>query len=714
VAAVNYQGITLTRPSPRRFKLFVGAAASLAFATLVAVRAIDLRGERAQLLSAADRRAEGLAVVFAGYLTQTFAAFDASLRQLALHSGRIGGPSASDAEWAPALVAARAALSAVGSITVVDSAGIVRHSTQPLIVGRSRRDSYLFRVLATDTADVVVADPPFQSVTSDHAYLIPLGRRLRGPHGEFAGVVVATFRPDEVRQFVRGADIGKEGMISLFHRNGFVVLREPSTENPIGENASHAPIFEAAATTDTLTTFEGRAVPNGPVLRTAYRPLPERDLVVAVSLSEREVLQQWRRETRLGSAIGMVGALILVTIVLLIFRETDRRVAAEQTLTRSQQLESLGRLTGGIAHDFNNLLTVILGNFALIRDVEPSSSSPIGEASEQIERAASRGSALVRQLLAFARRRPLQARTVDLGALARDTKPMIDRVLGEDVQVQIRIPAGPPFLATVDPTGVESALLNLCINARDAMPNGGTIAVELSRATVRAADASQNPDVTPGAYVAMTVADTGAGIPDEHLPHLFEPFFTTKDVGRGTGLGLSMIYGFVKQSGGSVTVRSDVGQGTVVTMFLPEGRDADLPERNEPVETSSDGNGETILLVEDEPELLTLASRFLTELGYRVIPASNGAAALEAASGESRIDLVLTDVVMPGGMSGLDLASTMRSRRPETRVVFVSGYADKELTDKRPNATERIISKPYDRRELAKAVQQALKDHSSG
>jgi signal transduction histidine kinase/ActR/RegA family two-component response regulator len=708
VAAVRHQGNTLTPSSPRRFKLFVGAAASLAFATLVAVRAIDLRSERAQLLTAADRRAEGLAVVYAGYLSQTFAAFDASLRQLALHSGRIGGPSASDAEWAPALATARAALNAVGSITVVDSTGVIRHTTQPIIVGQSRRDNYLFRVLSTDTADIIVADPPFKSLTSDHSYLIPLGRRIRGPHGEFAGIVVATFRPDELRQFVRGADIGKEGTISVFHRNGFVVLREPSDENPIGETALHKPIFEAAARTDTSGTFRGRSVPNGPMLRTAFRSLPERDLIVAVSLSEPEILRQWRRETQLGAAIGIVGAVILVTIVLLIFRETDRRVAAEQASARSQQLESLGRLTGGIAHDFNNLLTVILGNVALIRDVEPDSSSAIGEAGEQIERAASRGSALVRQLLAFARRRPLQARTVDLGALARDTKPMIDRVLGEDVQVQIRIPSGPPFLATVDPTGVESALLNLCINARDAMPNGGTIVVELSRATFSAADARRDSNVTAGSYVAMTVADTGGGISEEHLPYLFEPFFTTKDVGRGTGLGLSMIYGFVKQSGGSVAVRSDVGRGTVITMYLPESRDTAVSEAFELDESPSDGNGETILVVEDEPEVLTLACRFLTELGYRVVTAPNGASALEAASREEEIDLVLTDVVMPGGMSGLDLAAAIRSRRPGTRVVFVSGYADKELSEAHADAAEQIITKPYDRRVLAKAVRQAL------
>jgi CheY-like chemotaxis protein len=250
--------------------------------------------------------------------------------------------------------------------------------------------------------------------------------------------------------------------------------------------------------------------------------------------------------------------------------------------------------------------------------------------------------------------------------------------------------------------------LNLCINARDAMPNGGTIVVELSRATFSAADARRDSNVTAGSYVAMTVADTGGGISEEHLPYLFEPFFTTKDVGRGTGLGLSMIYGFVKQSGGSVAVRSDVGRGTVITMYLPESRDTALSEAFELDESPSDGNGETILVVEDEPEVLTLACRFLTELGYRVVTASNGAAALEAASREEEIDLVLTDVVMPGGMSGLDLAAAIRSRRPGTRVVFVSGYADKELSEAHADAAEQIITKPYDRRVLAKAVRQAL------
>ena len=710
MAAARHQGNALTPSSPRRFKLFVGVAASLAFATLVAVRAIDLFTERAQLLEAGDRRAEGLAVVFSGYLTQTFAAIDASLRQLALHSTRIGGPLANDAEWAPALVTARAALGSVGSISVTDSAGVIRHTTQPIIVGQSRRNRYLFRALSTDTADVMVADPPFRALTRDHAFLIPLGRRLADEHGKFDGMVVATFRPEELRKVLRGADVGREGTITVFHRDGFVVLREPSGANPIGENASREPLFEGVAIADTATPLRRRAVPDGPMMRTAYRSLPERDLIVAVSLSEHEILSQWRRESEVGLFVGILGASILATIVLLIFRETDRRILAEQTLTRSQQLESLGRLTGGIAHDFNNLLTVILGNVALIRDAERDPTTMVGEASAQIERAASRGSALVRQLLAFARRRPLQARTVDLGALTRDTQPMIDRVIGEDVAVQIRIPPGREFFATVDPTGVETALLNLCINARDAMPNGGTIGVELSHASFSESDARLNADVVPGAYVAMTVADTGTGISKENIPHLFEPFFTTKGVGGGTGLGLSMIYGFVKQSGGRVVVRSDIGQGTIVTMYLPEASPADSPAKTETGELPNASAGETVLVVEDEPELLTLASRFLTELGYRVVTAPNGTTGLEVASQESHIDLVLTDIVMPGGMSGLELANAIRARRPDTRVLFVSGYADEELNGSRPDAAERIIAKPYDRSTLAKAVRQALNE----
>ena len=697
-------------PSRRRFKLAVGLAATLALAMVVTARAVDLRSQRRQLLQLGERRAANLALVLAGYLRQTFAAVDASLRQLALHSQRIGGPDAPESDWGPALVSARAALTAAGSISVVDSNGIIRHSTQPAILRQSRREQYVFRRLASDTSADLVADPPFQAIAGRRGYIIPFGRRLSTPSGAFDGIIVATFIPDELREVFRSADVGSRGVVTVFHRDGFVVFREPSDKNPIGQLATTQPLFEAAMRAGGNGVFRGRANPNGPVFVTVFRALPEPDLIVAVSLSEDDLLGEWRRDRAISIGVGLLFTAALATILFLVFREMDTRAAAQETLSRSQRLESIGRLTGGIAHDFNNLLTVILGNVALINEgMGRDSADTTQQSVSQIERAAARGSALIRQLLAFARRQPLQPRTVDLDAMIRDSKPMLDRVLGEDVTLRsVVAPSDQLFLATVDPVGAESALLNLCINARDAMPNGGVITVELSRVTFDEQDARANPEIAAGSFVVISVNDTGTGIPDEHLTRLFEPFFTTKDVGRGTGLGLSMVYGFVKQSGGLVKVESALGRGTTIRLYFPEARDAlPAPTSNESEEIVR-GNGETILLVEDEPALLELVTRLLEDLGYQVMGAENGAAALLAASGADRIDLLLTDIVMPGGVNGRQLAAELRLRHPGLPVVYMSGYSD-DVADRTDDLVDgELIAKPYDRARLAAALHRTL------
>jgi signal transduction histidine kinase/CheY-like chemotaxis protein len=702
----------LSNPSRREFKLAVGLAAALALAILVGVRAVDLRLQRRDQLQSGDRRAANLAVVLTGYLGQTFAAVDVSLRQLALHSQRIGGPGAPEADWRPALVATRAALSVIGSVSVVDSAGRIRHSTQPAIVGQSRSDQYVVRRLASDTTDDLVADTPFRTVAGRIQYMIPLGRRLSGPGGAFRGLLVATFIPDELRDVFRSADVGALGVVTVFHRDGIIVFREPSGANPIGEVATTQPLFEAALKTGGNGTYRGPAEANGPIFRTAFRALPSRDLIVAVSLREDEVLSDWRRDVEVTVVRVVVFAIALAVILGLTFREMNTRLAAQEALSRSQRLESIGRLTGGIAHDFNNLLTVILGNVALIKDgIRPGTPKATQESAAQIERAATRGTTLIRQLLAFARRQPLQPRTVDIEALIRDAKPMLDRLLGEDVTLQTDSAPDPgPFLASVDPVGAESALLNLCINARDAMLDGGTIKIHLARAMVGEPAARANPDMVAGSYVVISVTDTGTGIPEEILPHLFEPFFTTKDAGRGTGLGLSMVYGFVKQSGGFAKVDSVVGRGTTVTLFFPEATDAaPAPLPIEPDEMPR-GNGETILLVEDEPDLLILATRFLEGLGYRVLPAASAVVAIDVAAQHAHIDVLLTDIVMTGGMNGRQLAAELREKRPELSVLFMSGHSD-DVAERRVArfGEAAIISKPYGRSALAIAVRDALR-----
>jgi signal transduction histidine kinase/ActR/RegA family two-component response regulator len=675
---------------------------------------MDLRSQRDDQLRSSDRRAANLAVVLAGYLGQTFAAVDASLRQLALHSQHIGGAEAPEAEWGPALVSARAALAVVGSISVMDSAGTIRHSTQPAIVGQSRSDQYLFRRLVSDTTDDLVANTPFQALVGRHQYMIPLGRRLSSPGGALRGFIVATFLPDELRGVFRSADVGALGVVTVFHRGGFIVFREPSGANPIGEVATKQPLFEAALKNGGNGAYRGPAEANGPIFRTAFRGLPGRDLVVAVSLREDEILSEWRREVAITAIRVAVFATVLGVILGLIFREMNTRAAAQEALSRSQRLESIGRLTGGIAHDFNNLLTVILGNVSLIKDgIGPNTPKATEESAAQIERAASRGTALIRQLLAFARRQPLQPRTVDIEALIRDATPMLDRVLGEDVTLEAdSAPSQGPFLATVDPVGAETTLLNLCINARDAMPDGGTIKIHLWRVTFDGPYVRANPDVAAGSYIVVSVSDTGTGIPEEILPHLFEPFFTTKDVGRGTGLGLSIVYGFVKQSGGLVKVDSVVDRGTVVTLFFPEATDsapAPVPVPVEPDEMPR-GDGETILLVEDEPDLLALAARFLEGLGYRVIRAENGTMAIDVATRQARIDLLLTDIVLMGGMNGRQLAEELRENRPGLPVLFMSGYSD-DVAERRAArfGEPTIVAKPYERRTLAIAVRDALR-----
>ena len=710
--APRYSGGRLSNPSRRGFKWAVGLATALALSVLVGVRAIDLRSVHEQQLRSGDRRAANLAVVLSGYLGQTFSAVDASLRQLALQGRRIGGAAASDAVWLPMLVAARASLTAAGSISVVDSSGIIRHSTQPAIIGQPRRDQYVFRRLASSATDDLVADPPFRTVAGRIQYMIPLGRRLVEPDGVFRGIVVATFIPDALREVFRSADVGTRGVVTVFHRDGIIVFREPSGENPIGESAKTEPLFAAAVRAGATGMNRGPVEVNGPIFRTAFEALPNRDLIVAVSLREDELLADWRRDLATTVVRVAVFAIALAVILALTFREMDTRVAAQEALGRSQRLESIGRLTGGIAHDFNNLLTVILGNVALMKDgLGTDTVEATEESVAQIERAATRGTALIRQLLAFARRQPLQPRTVDLEALIRDATPMLDRVLGEDVTVHTRsAEGGGPFLATVDPAGAESALLNLCINARDAMPNGGTIEVELAHATFSRDDARANPNVVAGAYVVISVTDTGTGIPEENLAHLFEPFFTTKGVGRGTGLGLSMVYGFVKQSGGLVRVDSNVGRGTVVKLFFPQATEP-LPEAipEEPIEMPH-GTGETILVVEDEPDLLALATRILEELGYHVLRAANGAAAIDVADRNARIDLLLSDIVMPGGMNGRQLAAKLRTKRPTLPVLFMSGYSDNVPHDRTaPLGKTPVVAKPYERSGLAIAVRDALR-----
>lgn len=387
-------------------------------------------------------------------------------------------------------------------------------------------------------------------------------------------------------------------------------------------------------------------------------------------------------------------------------RDITEREQAEEQLRRAQRMEAVGQLTGGVAHDFNNLLQVIRANLEMIeRGIKDEKTlSRIANATHAADRAAD----LTRQLLAFARRQPLEPEVVNSGRLVQDMAEMLRRTLGEGIEVETVI-AGGLWNTIADPAQVESALLNLAINARDAMPGGGRLTVELANAALDDRYAARDPDITPGQYVMLAVSDTGQGMSKETVAKVFEPFFTTKSEGKGTGLGLSMVHGFVKQSKGHIQIYSEPGQGTTVKIYLPRTRKAlTVPDKREAV---ADGHGEWILVVEDEAAVREAACAMLTDLGYNTLRADGPDAALAILRGDQRIDLLFTDVVMPGSMKTPVFVKQAAKLRPGLPVLYTSGYTENAIVHHgRLDEGVALLSKPYGKVDLARKIAAGLLD----
>lgn len=380
----------------------------------------------------------------------------------------------------------------------------------------------------------------------------------------------------------------------------------------------------------------------------------------------------------------------------------------EAQLFQAQKMETTGQLTGGIAHDFNNLLAVVLGNVEMAKE-------RLGE-NERIQplldlalQAAERGANLTQHLLAFSRQQVLAPKIVELNKIIAGTTELIGRTLGEHIVISSK-PGADLWRCWADPSKIENALLNLALNARDAMPDGGDLTIETSNVTLNDDYAAAHAEVEPGEYVMLAVTDTGSGIPSHQLKLIFEPFFTTKGVGAGSGLGLSMIYGFVRQSGGHVTVYSEVGEGTTFRIYLPRTLGSVTETTPDDITPSRfEAREATVFVVEDDPDVRTLAVALLSSLGYQVMEAGSGPAALELLDDETHIDLLLTDVVLPHGMSGPALAAAVRVKIPGIRVLFMSGYAEQamESTD-RLGKTEHFLQKPFRKKDLADKLREIM------
>ncbi len=399
----------------------------------------------------------------------------------------------------------------------------------------------------------------------------------------------------------------------------------------------------------------------------------------------------------------------------LVITDMTKRAQAEAVIRESQKMQAIGQLTGGIAHDFNNLLTVILGNLEYVRGKLAGE----GALQTRIDRAtwaAGRGATLTAQLLAFARKQPLAPKPVDLAATMPELVPLLRRTLGEHIEIRYVETAG-LWPAMADPAQLESAVLNLALNARDAMPGGGRLTIELANKVLDDEYARRHAEVTAGDYTMVAVSDTGHGMTPDIVARVFEPFFTTKADGRGTGLGLAMVFGFVKQSGGHVKIYSEPGEGTTVRLYLPRaiGAAATLLSRvSAPVELPR--GSATILIVEDEPAVREVAVGILSELGYHVLEAGDGEDGLRVfGQHAAAIDLLLTDVVLPGRIRGRDLAERITAMRPEVRVLYMSGYTENSIMHHgRLDDGVQLIGKPFKREQLAQKVAEVLAQPRGG
>ena len=616
-------------------------------------------------------------------------------------------------------------------IQITDLAGQVLVTTAPGSSTLGPEGLDLIRQFQANPALSLRVSTPFR--LPDGAPTVLMARPIIDPAGQFSGIVAAALNLRYFEEFYRSFDLGTDGVVVLHRRDGLVLSAYPSHDNADAVRfAGHIAPGDIPAQDGAgglMTTRAG----DGSQRLIAVRTLRGFPFLISLSLAADEVLAGWR--TQISSAIvtglviaGTIGVLLLLiagesrrveallrdntraraiaeAATIRITEQMEERERAETALRQAQRLEAVGQLTGGVAHDFNNLLTVLLGNIELMQATLPADSSPATIATrtrlERMRTAAERGATLTDQLLAFARRQPLVPRVANLNAVIQGMLELLGSAIGGKIEIDLALdPALWPVL--VDMPQIELVILNLALNARDAMPDGGRLALSTANVTLRPGEAG--PDLPAGAYVAVRVRDGGVGMTPEVAAHAFEPFYTTKDPSLGSGLGLSQVYGVARQSGGGALIESARGQGTTVTVLLPRASAA--PE----AEPRRDGAGFTlgarVLLVDDDDAVRTTTALILEAAGYIILQAGGAPAALEMINAGVPFDLLLTDVAMPV-TNGAELADQVRVLRPAVPIVFISGYADPNAIAGR-ESLQPLVRKPFRVLDLTAEIEAAL------
>ena len=550
--------------------------------------------------------------------------------------------------------------------------------------------------------------------------------REGGPGAEFSGVVAVSAFPGYFQDFYgEVAQGGGVTTMALMRADGALLARYPDLNGDYLRRPVRGAIMRAIAQRPERGLIEAASAADGTLRLIAYRCLPHHPVYVTAGLDRSEVVRDWAWGMAAHLLFGVPATAGLVALSLLALRRTRReglalaslraevarREETEERLRQAQKMEAIGRLTGGISHDFNNLLQIILGSLDMLSRRMPDADERQRRLVESAREGAVRAAALTQRLLAFSRRQPLDPKPLDANRLVSGLSDLLRRTLPETVRIETVLGGG-LWRSYADPHQLENALINLAVNARDAMPEGGRLTVETANAHLDDAYAATRAEVSAGQYVLVAVTDTGTGMSPEVLRNAIEPFFTTKDQGKGTGLGLSQVYGFAKQTGGHVALYSEVGQGTTVKLYLPRyaGKE-EIATTFVPAAARGDGT-KTVLVVEDEAGVRRFATEVLGEIGYRVLEADGAPAALRLLATHPEVSLLLSDVVMPE-MDGRKLADEALKLRPDLKVVFMTGYTRNAIVHNGVlDVGTHLICKPFTLAQIAAKLDAVLRENA--
>ena len=601
------------------------------------------------------------------------------------------------------------ALPQLQGIAIMDRAGhaIVTSSVFPAPRDVDFSDRDYFKAPADGFAGTFISDMHEPRMGTLGPYFFALSQRRPSDDGRFNGIVTVALLPSYFETFYSRMATSDGSYFALARADGSFLARFPVPNDRLAKLGPNSQLHTGIARGLERSIYTVNAQVDGIERRIGYRKLAGFPLYVLSGVETSAIIADWLSYMSSHLVFGLPATAFLFAGLWLALRRTsrlydeaDRREAAEDALRQAQRLEAIGQLTGGVAHDFNNLLMVISGSIARLR--AELTDKKYTRIFDMMATATQRGETLTRQLLAYSRRQTLTPQVIDLSQRLPLIRDLLTRSLQSDMVIKVDVPEE-DCAVRVDPGEFELAILNLAVNAKDAMPNGGTLSIRAKPVTLKG-EASE--DGLSGDFVAIRVADTGHGIPADVLTRVFEPFFTTKEIGKGTGLGLSQVYGFAKQSGGLATISSAEGRGTAITIFLPRSHEAPVTAVPKPQVQAPTEDAGTVLLVEDNADVAEVGASYLRQLGFKVRSVANAQAAIAALRLDANVDLVFSDILMPGGMNGLDLAREVGERFPGIPVLLATGYSASAQDAVRHGVV--VLQKPYDLEGLRRNIREAM------